>query len=174
MMLTRKYLLVIFISLVMVGCAQQITLMNQFDEASALKALQAGKNTIKGSALIKQNNGGSVTCAGTSVRLIPVNAYSIERFQYIYNNTDRGFTRQMFANQASPFANDNPAYRQAVKETVCDAQGFFKFENIADGEFFVLSAIQWNPTGGIVLQGGSLFRKVAVKGGETKEVVLAP
>jgi hypothetical protein len=165
--------LYLFSFIVLVGCAQQITLINQFNEGEARNALQAGKNSIKGSALIKQNNGGTVTCAGTSVRLIPVTAYSSERIYAIYKSTDRGFNRVMFAPTGSPFANDNPAFYQVTKETACDAQGFFKFDAIADGDFFVVTSVRWSP-GGYTYEGGTLMRRVSLKGGETREIVLAP
>lgn len=165
--------LCLFSIIVLVSCAQQITLVNQFDEVEARKGLQAGKNAIKGSALIKQNNGGTVTCAGNPVRLIPVTAYSSERIYAIYKNTDRGFNRVMFAPTGSPFVNDNPAFYQATKESTCDAQGFFKFDSIADGDFFVVTSVRWSP-GGYTYEGGTLMRRVSLKGGETKEIVLAP
>ena len=166
--------LCLFSLIVLAGCAQQITLVNQFNEAEARKGLQPGKNAIKGSALIKQNNGGTVTCAGNSVRLIPVTAYSSERIIAYYKNSERGFYRMMFAPTGSPFANDNPAYYQATKETTCDAQGFFKFEGLADSDFYVTTTVRWSPGGGYTYEGGSLMRRVSLKGGETKEIVLAP
>ena len=172
---TMKLFALGFIGLItLAGCAQQITLVNQFDETEARKGLQAGKNAIKGSALIKQNNGGTVTCAGAGVRLIPVTAYSSERIFAYYKNTERGFYRMMFAPTGSPFTNDNPAYYQATKETTCDAQGFFKFDGLVDGDFYVTTIVRWSSGSGYSFEGGSLMRRVSLKGGETKEIVLAP
>ena len=79
----------------------------------------------------------------------------------------------MFLQTASPFTNDNPAFYQATKESTCDAQGFFKFDSIADGDFFVVTTVRWSP-GGYTYEGGTLMRRVSLKGGETKEIVLAP
>ena len=165
----------IFISFFLSSCAQQILLVNEFNEAETLNALREGKNTIKGSALIRQNMGGVVNCAGNIVNLIPVTTYSNERISAIYKNTSKGFYRRAITfNQPppTPFLNDNSAFYQAKKTSQCDAQGFFKFEKIADGDFYIITTIVWIV--GSMEQGGHLMLRVSVKNGETKEVVLAP
>ena len=63
------------------------------------------------------------------------------------------------------------AYAADAKQKVCNAQGFFKFENVADGEYFVTTDISWGQYGS---EGGWLMRPVRVSGGETVEIVLAP
>lgn len=69
------------------------------------------------------------------------------------------------------FQPDPPVYKTMIKETRCDAQGFFKIENLADGEYFVQSGIAWQV--GYATQGGTIVALVKVQGAETKEVVLA-
>lgn len=75
----------------------------------------------------------------------------------------------------SPFETTDPDYERLSKRTLCDAQGFFKFEKLADGEFFVTSSVTWkaNPNSPF-FEGGWMMRRVKVERGETKELVLAP
>lgn len=168
----NKYsLLILPLFLLLTGCLQQYTIKNNFNEAEAQNALKPGKNTIKGSALIRQNSGNVVTCAGTEISLIPVTEYSNERIFHLYKNTEKGFLSAIFYNP-NAFTNDNFAYYRAMKNVTCNAQGFFSFNEIADGDFFVVSRIIWRV--GYSTEGGLLMRKVSVRGGETKEIVLSP
>lgn len=156
------------------GCvSQQVTLRATFDQEETARLLAPGKNTIKGSALMRQNNGGTVTCAGSVVTLTPVTDYSTERMQAIYRSSERGYVRRLVRDTKSAFANDNPEYRRSVRTVGCDAQGFFKFENVGDGRYFIITTIQWHANQ-FFLEGGHLMQKVAVGGGDVKEIVLAP
>ncbi len=155
------------------GCATQlVTIYTPFNKAEAEKIFEKGPNTIKGSALLRQNNGGVVTCAGRQVNLILATPYSNERIFILYKNNERGFLRQMFANQRPPFANDNPDYYEATRKTVCDAQGYFKFDNVADGDYYLTTSIQWSANQ-YTLEGGNLMQRLRVSNGETRDVVLA-
>jgi hypothetical protein len=157
------------------GCAemnvQTVHLKSTFDQELASKQIaETGKNTIKGSALMRQAGGTIVTCAGNPVGMIPVTDYSSERMQAIYGNTTKG---SRHFDTKIKFVPDLPAYTTNSRKTVCDSQGFFKFENVLDGDFYVATGIQWY-AGRNNLQGGRLMQKVSVKGKETKEIVLAP
>jgi len=167
----KNFIAVSLISILLIGCLQQYTIKSNFNESEAQNALKQGKNTVRGSALIRQNIGNVVTCAGTQVSLIPVNEYSNERIFYLYKNTQKGFIGSIFANQ-TPFANDNPAYHRAMINTICNAQGFFTIENVSDGEFFVIARVMWRV--GYSTEGGMLMRKVSVRNGENVEIVLSP
>ena len=152
------------------GClAQQVAQVTTFDKADVAAQLENGANTIRGSALFNQVGGGTVTCAGRDVYLVPKSKFADERMQIIYGTLQGGLA----ATRNSPTADENQvaAYLASSKKTICDAQGFFKFENIADGQFYVQSTITWGEYG---LQGGALMRPVTVTGGETAELVLAP
>jgi len=171
-----KKIILSVLLLMLASCAtqQQYTIQTPFDEAEMLRLLQPGKNTIKGSALIRQNNGGVVTCAGNQAVLTPITSYSAERINHVYRNTDKGFW-QIILMPKSVYTNENPRYLEIAKKTTCDAQGFFKFENVGDGNYFVTTAVIWN-TGGnsVTKEGGFLMLRVNVKDGETKEIVLSP
>jgi len=171
-----KKILIAALVLVLTGCVAPVpkhTLTTTFNEKEAAALMQPGANTIRGSALIRQNNGGVVTCAGNPVYLVPATNYALERFQAIYKNTGRGYYRQVAPQTESHFTNDDPSYYKSARPTTCDALGFFKFDNLSDGSFFLVTTIQWR-VNNYLLEGGSLMLRVNVKGGETKEVTLTP
>ena len=164
------YLLVLLSLFIITGCVpqqQNINLTNTFDVEQAKKALVSGNNTIKGNSFLKQNGGGVVTCAGNGVDLIPNTEYAKERIRNLYNNTERGFRGY----NAIAFIPDNQDYHTFMKKTTCDSQGNFKFDNVADGDYFITTTVIW--TVGYAPQGGALMQKVSVNNGELKEIVLA-
>lgn len=141
-----------------------------FDKSTTEKLVAEGKNTIKGSALIRQQGGGVVTCAGQKIMLTPATEYSSERISTIYGNKERGF----ISARTPPiyFQPNVPEYFELSRTTICDAQGYFKFEKVADGDFFVTGAIIWMV--GYSKSGGNLMQRVSVSKGELKEIVLSP
>jgi hypothetical protein len=144
-------------------------LQSAYNAEAAKKMIEPGSNVVAGSALFRQNGGGIVTCAGLPIHLIPKTAYATERVQAIYGRTDAGV---LPVTQPLPvFTNNEPDYLVFAKKTTCNAQGFFSFNNVADGEFFVIAQINWNA--GYKPQGGSLMRAVRVSGGESIDVVLS-
>ena len=165
---------------VLAGCASAPFLVKinaPFDAKQASIINQVGNNTISGSALVRQAGGGTVNCAGSEVTLVPVTAYASERMMYLYKNTEKGYNNSVRAN----FDPNLPEYHALSKKSICNAQGFFTFKNLADGQYFVTTGIRWETSqyysgvGNISTpQGGGLMRKVTVQGGVTEEVVLAP
>jgi hypothetical protein len=166
--------LMLLASMTIVSCAQQQPLVVQvaipLDEDQAGMALAQGNNEIKGSALVRQNGGGVVSCAGRSVILVAATDYAKARIFHLYKSTASGY-RPVHAGRIL-FDPDLPAYRAGMRDTVCDAQGYFKFDRVADGNYFVNTQITW--VVGSSPQGGTLMKQVAVRGGEKKEIVLAP
>ena len=134
--------------------------------------LVPGGNAIRGSALIRQQGGGVVTCAGREVRLIPATAYARERMNLLYGSTTQGYNPAFMGRNLGEQA-QNKEYLDATRRTTCDAQGFFRFDNVADGDYFVATAIvcQVRP---YVSEGGALMHAVTLSGKEAKEIVLSP
>ena len=157
-------------SVILIACApmQIVNINSPFNAQEASIINKEGKNTITGSALIKRNDGQTVTCSGEEVYLIPYTAYANERILAIYGNTTKGIAR----NRVSGFNPDIAEYKTLQKRIQCNAQGFFTFRNIADGDYFVATIVKW--TVDYSPQGGNLMRRLQVKGGETIEIVLAP
>ncbi|ARU87102.1 hypothetical protein [Pseudomonas sp. M30-35] len=156
---------------VLVGCAttKPVQLTTSFNADEARRLTQPGVNIISGSALIRQNGGGVVTCAGLPILLIPHTSYAVERIRAIYGNTERGYNNVY---RQVKFTPDEPGYLQHTRQTVCDAQGKFVFPNAADGRFYLIGNITWQV--GNTAQGGSLMHAVTVNGGESRDVVLSP
>ena len=174
-MTKNKILGLIVFSVLLGACAApKVMLTSIFDAQEMSDKLDEGTNAIKGSALIRQNGGGTVTCAGGDVGLVPVTNYSTERMLVLYKNDERGYRSRLMNGTQSPFANDNSEYLKMGRRAKCDAQGFFKFEKLKDGSYYIFTAIQWNVPGSYVTEGGSLMVKAAVKNSQTTEIVMAP
>jgi hypothetical protein len=174
--------LIVIGSLLLSSCVtmpvNEVEIRESFDRVAAAKALQPGPNTIAGSALVRQQGGGVVTCAGNTVFLIPATSYARTRMAHIYGSAgwaanDSGRTAVRHVSQGGlSFKNEPPDYLALNRQTTCNAQGFFRFESVADGEFFVMTVVTW--TVARAAQGGALVNRVTVVGGQVLEVVLAP
>lgn len=142
---------------------------SEFDPAQARQLLQPGKNSIRGSALVRQGGGGVVTCAGGIVTLVPATLYADERMAGVAKiYREEGFSGV----RDQKFDPDDAAYAQIVRQTTCDALGFFEFENVADGAFYVQTDVSWKVN--YKTQGGFLMQRVSLKGGSKTTVVLSP
>lgn len=141
----------------------------RFDADAARAQLESGKNTIKGSAFIRQKGGGIVTCAGQIVELIPATEYAAERMRAIYQNSTSGFDNDDVQYRFIP---DHPDFASLKRTTRCDVQGNFVFERISDGEFYLTTEVDWQVLG--KKQGGKIMRRVRVSGSEIINVIMVP
>jgi hypothetical protein len=161
----------LILAAVLSGCGSRgITLQAPFDNTQATRQLAAGANTVKGSALMRQRGGGVVTCAGLPVHLMPVTPRAREWATHLYGGSGGGFFN--VGSGTLNLADDGSGFVQAIRTTHCDTQGNFRFDQVADGEFFVFSRITWYA--GNALQGGSIMKPVKLENGSTAELVLAP
>ena len=90
----------------------------------------------------------------------------------LYRYTEKGYRPIQLSFAKTFFANENLEYQKTIRNTTCDAQGFFKYEKVPDGDYFVVTTITWKSSA-YSFEGGSLMQKVRVKSGEIKEIVLA-
>ncbi len=168
----RLVLCLSLVALICSGCAQigtrTVKLSNSFDPAE-VSHIHKTDNTVKGSAVIRTSGGRTVNSAGVEVHLLPVTPYASERITAIYGNSERGYSTQKI--KFDPPAPQ--AYSDSYRVAVGDAQGFFQFENVADGSYYVTTRIMWTP-GKYISVGGALMQRVTVSGGETITIVLAP
>lgn len=165
-----KTLCVLMLTIGLAGCAAKpVQLSASFNAEEARRLTQPGVNIVSGSALFRQNGGGVVTCAGLEILLVPHTNYAAERIRAIYGNADRGYNNVYRQLQFIP---DEPGYTQHTRQTVCDAQGKFYFNDVADGHFYLISHITWQV--GSMAQGGAVMQAVTVRGGESRDVVLSP
>ena len=163
------------VAVVFVGCVSQhykIPVTTPFNAEEVKIALEPGKNTVKGSAilgaLLRRSGGGAVTCAGLPIHIAPVTTYSKARMTALYDNEDFGFNPALNGRRLDEHVN---FWMEGARATTCDVKGHFTFENLKDGEYYISSQI-------VLLvdtfpEGGVLMKKISVRGGETKEIVLS-
>lgn len=142
----------------------QLSLADTLDWSKA-----RGPNTIKANALLRTRGGEVRTCAGLPAKLVPFSGGS-QDFVVREFGSDQGGLKSSAKWSAS---NLDPY----IRDTICNAQGDFSFENLPDGKYYVVAVVTWEaPSGGqysyMQQQGGTLARLVEVSGGETKSVVV--
>jgi hypothetical protein len=142
--------------------------------------LKIGQNKITGSALIRLASGSVISCAGLPVYLVPATGYATERMQHLFKSTTSGYSSiNMIAHipKLTPsFSPDYTDFHLLRKKSICDAQGYFEFENIADGQFYVLTTITWHVASSqyeSYVYGGSLMERVSAFDGQKVRVVLS-
>lgn len=100
-----------------------------------------------GQAFLRQKGGGIVTCAGSSVFLLPDTPYFVQAA--IASNSRNGV-----ADMPKPPSRDVTG----VREGTCDAQGNFKFTRLPAGKWQVTTRVSW--VVGYARQGGTLLRRL--------------
>jgi len=153
--------------LILTGCMEPRVIKPTalFDPSSASYIFDVGGNTISGQAFLRQNGGGVVTCASSEVYIFPVNEYSSQIISEMFGSTDKGYSIGV---SSIDYDADYVKYRRV---SVCDAQGNFVFENVADGEYYLSTDVRW--VIGNSRQGGYLFEKVSVNKGSNLKVLLS-
>jgi hypothetical protein len=163
--------LVLALILALAGCAQ---FDKQFGQQAALStgiapgevewARKTGRNTVSGNATLK-SGGTTHTCAGQSANLIPDTAYARARMTAIFGNDSRG-TRAASLGPVK-FERDDPLYVSSLRTTRCDASGSFAFPRVPDGVWYATTSVKWGQA-----EGGSMMRRVEVRGGRMVKVTL--
>lgn len=145
------------------------------NEAIKVILNKVGGNNITGNALLKQQGGGIVTCAGNEVALFPKTNYSTEYVQdmfsenqYLYGYFTNGKGYKQSTNWVmNPYSDS--------KTTICDSQGNFEFQNLADGTYYVVTVVSWSIPSryGSDSQGGNLIQEIELKNNSTKRIILS-
>jgi hypothetical protein len=144
-----------------------VELLKPFDQDQALHQLRDGPNTLTGTALLLHRYGGASTCAGKQVALIPATAYADERMTALY-----GVAREGVVWPPGPrFEPDSLAYEAASRTGTCGVGGAFRFDNVADGAFYVVAIVPWEPHPG-TSRLASLAQRVDIKGGKPQTIEL--
>ncbi|MBC7779207.1 MAG: hypothetical protein H7125_03795 [Proteobacteria bacterium] len=134
-----------------------------------------GKNTIRGSAILRTNGGETRTCAGAAVAVIPDSAFTRDRMQNLYGGSERGVNDLAYgaARKVDPAP---PEYARTVRQTTCDIKGNFLIEGVPDGTWYVTTAVTWFARGNDPLTqvGTAFMRRIAVSGATTVTIVFAP
>ncbi len=151
------------------GCAvpygKQIELVKPFDQDQALAQLREGANTIDGKALLLHPFGGASNCSGQQVVLVPATAYADERMAALYGPSRQGVVWP----PVPTFQPDVLGYHAASRSTTCGIKGDFRFEKVADGDFYLVAIVPWRPRPSVV-QEASLAQKISLRGGKRLSV----
>ena len=176
----NKFLCLLALSLLSacVAVKPEVVDLPEFEQEFAEKQIGKGKNTITGSAFLKQVDGGIQKCSGSDVELVPATEYAKKRMDTLYTLNQKG--RYVHTGRIVKFKSvketDEKKYWSLMRKTICDIDGKFEFENVRDGSFFIISDVVWgvvNTNTGITeTQGGWIMLPVTVKGGEIKKVVV--
>ena len=131
-----------------------------FQESAFAPYSGGGNANIHGQAFLRTVGGDVRTCAGSHVQLIPATPYVVEIISAIHAGRS---DVQSAMGPVIPYQ----------RETVCDAQGNFGFENIPSGTWYVWTTVEWGVPGrySIESQGGNLIKMVIAQHGENKIVL---
>lgn len=155
------------------GCAAgPVAVQSRFDPSEVAWFAARGTNAITGSAILRSFNGKVKTCAALAVTLMPVSAYARERMRALYNSENDGFN-PLIGGNAADFGGDDPGYLTTVRTTRCDARGRFSFNELPDGDYYLVATVTWRDRSFGMDKGGSLMQRVHVSTGESKDVLLA-
>lgn len=170
----KKLLLAGLIIGCLTGCSGSVfapiehVMKNKFDVNQAQEQLKEGKSKLEGSAFLRQNGGGVVTCAGQEVFLFPYTDYANELLSLMYGSSEKGISA--WYTTKYKFINEDPNYPNYKKNSFCDAQGKFVFEKLSSGTYFAITNVSWRV--GYDQQGGFLMQKVTLGKSETKNIVI--
>ena len=168
-----KFNFISFSLLILTACVPSPEVIKStvdFDKEAASIINKKGKATVSGQAFLKQGGGGVVTCAGADALLFPATEYAKERITGIFGNEDGGY-RTLNVYRGGLFeASTNSDYLAYTRRVVCDAEGDFNFDSVANGEYYVNSTVSWYV--GNDSQGGALSKKISVKNGKDVRILL--
>jgi hypothetical protein len=161
-------------TLILGGCVVQkpIQINSPFDAEQARKQLEKGNSSITGEAFVKKIDGGIVTCAGSEVVLIPATDYAKERLSYKYGSSGKQYRTIMdLMTNPQTFIPDPIEYSQYEKIAQCNSLGHFQFNNIKNGEYFIIATVAWGPLpNNYYPEGSNILRKIIVK--DTNEHII--
>jgi hypothetical protein len=164
-----RLLWTLLVTAAVAGCAptvmQVAVAANEVELATRI--LEPGTGTIKGSALIRQRGGGVVTCAGNEVYLIPATESGTRELRRIFGSA--GYVRR--GGDTTMGGGTLVAPPQPNRKGVCNAQGFFTFDRVKPGDWYVMTSVVWSV--GDSYQGGTLLGSAQIADGGEAEIVLS-
>lgn len=151
------------------GCAPKVLIATvaPADVQMASAALAPGTGTLKGSALLRQQGGGVVTCAGNEVFLVPATESATRELVRIFGS-ERGYVN--YGGSSSWGGGTLVRPPEPNRVGVCNAQGFFTFDKLRAGKWHAITTVTWSI--GSEYQGGFLLATTDVPDGGEAEVVL--
>lgn len=120
-----------------------------------------GQATLEGEAFVKTENGEVRNCSGETVFLAPDTPFDFEVITAFLFHLDLALKR------AGPAA-------QYWRESSCDSQGKFNFDDVPVGNWIVITAVRWGNSGRVIggtRQGGQLAKKISLRSGKNRIVM---
>lgn len=184
----RKSLLALITSgVILYGCSTQpIRLPVNFDAREATAQLAPGTNQISGTILYEPDRGRVlgypdtfVSCAGRKVYLIPYTDFAREWALKYYGKPVTDVAYRLANHGKTVKVEGQEAFMAATRTTTCDEKGNFNFDNVANGDFFVMSKVEWLGRDeeaykfgfapeDIDEEFGSVIKKITLRGNEKK------
>jgi hypothetical protein len=164
-MKSKVLVLLVVLSLVLIGCAGRKASVYQrqtvFIEEEYGPYTEAGTGSIVGQVFVETEDGETKYGSGSTIYLNPVTTYSTEWFNI-------GILQGKELSEADVRV---WAYHE---EAVADRMGNFRFTNLAPGEYYLATAVNWEIQGekGSKTIGVIVGTRASVGEGETVDVVL--
>jgi hypothetical protein len=160
----------ILVMLLTAGCAPTIMQVGIAPEdlSAARAALQPGDAVIAGSAVLRQQAGGAVTCAGREVYLVPATGSATRELVRVFGG-EHGYVRR--GGSTTVGGGTLVAPPEPHRTALCNAQGFFRFGDLRAGRWHIMTTVVW--AAGENYQGGTILVTTEVASGEEVEVVLS-
>jgi hypothetical protein len=172
-LINKKHATTVSLALTLSACAATPhVFQNTYTEETLPQAVNIeGDNTLSGSAFLRQNGGGVVSCAGNSVVLkrrlsFPRSAYAgeVNRLSsWVRNASDVDPRHTAFETQLRRIENT------MKRSSACDVDGKFEFANLAPGTYEVCTRVYW--TVGDAGQGGNVQGSVTIPSGASGQKV---
>lgn len=148
------------------ACAcHSIPISERFDAGAAHYVLQNGSNVISGQAyVIVPPFDHRLSCVYNGMQLIPVTPYSTERMIKAFGNASAGYARRGILEMLP----EDEAFGANTRHANCDDGGYFRFEHVADGNYYLLTKIYWQVR--FSRAGGELMKVVNVRDAESVNI----
>lgn len=156
----------LLLAVVMTGCSSvfPIQLRSRVYEADLLPYTVDGTGFIAGQALHRSRDGIVVTCAGEDAALLPAIPI-VEEAIDIWEAGDTIYVKNL----------ERPNVSGSVRFSRCDAGGNFVFGKLPPLEYVLMAPVtwQWGNQYGTRKEGGWLARRISVREGEGKRIILS-
>lgn len=120
-----------------------------------------GSASLEGEAFVKTENGEVRNCSGESVFLAPYTPFDMDVITAFFFHIDLALKK---AGPAAPY----------WRESSCDSQGKFTFEDIPEGTWIAITIVRWGNSGRVIgghSEGGQLAKKIDLRSGKNRIVM---
>ena len=154
----------IVLSLVVCACAvpppRPVQRQFQWEPEEHTAYLGPGPAAIRGQGFLRQQGGGTVSCAGSDVWLLPGTPYFDESLRILA-------TRDVDSIEGALWA----VFGRYMRKSQCDGQGNFTFRDLPSLPWIVTTDVRW--VVGYRSQGGRLVKLVTAVPGDTPPSLLS-